>query len=369
MRLMSATAMISLFLLEACRQSPEVAPAEGSATVAADPRTSGLFVPLPQTVDADARKVALGRRLYHDTGLSGDGTLACASCHSIADGGDDGLVVSPGIGGAMGTINSPTVLNAGLNFVQFWDGRAANLEEQAAGPVTNPVEMGAEWPNVLAYLRSDQSYVAEFSAIYPDGITQAAVTNAIAEFESTLITPSRYDAWLRGDDNALTAEEQAGFALFNEIGCQACHNGVNLGGASYQKMGSVRDYFAERGTPLTDADNGRFNVTQNESDRHFFKVPTLRNVALTAPYFHDGAAETLDEAVATMARVNLGRDLDATQVASIVTFLNALSGEIPDVALPVVARPRLAEGSAEGSGEGSGSTAGAAPTEGSANPL
>ncbi|MCB9520189.1 MAG: c-type cytochrome [Myxococcales bacterium] len=331
---------------------------------APDPRTSGVFAPLPEHVEADAKKVALGRQLYHDTRLSGDGTLACASCHSIPDGGDDGAPTSTGIRGQLGPINSPTVLNSGFNFVQFWDGRAADLQAQAAGPVANPLEMGADWPTVVARVAADADYVAAFADAYPGGVSQESITDAIAEFERTLVTPSRFDAWLRGDDSALTDAEKAGFALFNEVGCQACHNGVNMGGATYQKMGAVQDYFAARGTPLTDADNGRFNVTNNEADRHFFKVPTLRNVALTAPYFHDAHATTLPDAVRTMAQVQLGRTLEPAQVDSIVAFLGALTGEIPDVALPVVPQA-VADGSGDAPADGSG----APPADGSAAPM
>lgn len=288
------------------------------------------FAPLPPVDDLPPEKVTLGRRLFHDPRLSGDGTLSCASCHSLDQGGADGRRTSPGIRGQLGPINSPTVLNARHNFVQFWDGRAATLSEQAGGPITNPIEMGNTWAQALETLRGDPSYVEAFRAAYQaTGITAVNVRDALATYEMTLVTPSRFDRYLAGDRGALTADEQAGLREFVNTGCIACHAGVNLGGSMYQKMGLVQNYFTRRGTPLTDADNGRFNVTHAETDRHFFKVPTLRNVALTAPYFHDGSVPTLEEAVQTMGAVQLGRNLDAAQTRRIVTFLRALSGDIP----------------------------------------
>lgn len=310
---------------------------------------------LPPVGLQDANKVTLGRRLFHERRLSGDNTISCASCHAIDHGGVDGLVVSTGIHGQRGGINAPTVLNARFNFVQFWDGRAADLAAQAAGPVANPAEMGNTWPNVENTLRRDPTYVQAFARSYPDGITAANVQNAIATYENTLVTPSRFDRWLTGDNTALNEQEAAGARLFAQVGCTNCHNGNNIGGGTYQKMGAVRDYFTARGH-LTDADNGRFNVTHQESDRHFFKVPTLRNIALTAPYFHDGTATTLEQAIRTMGSVQLGRDLDDAQVASLATFLRSLTGEVPPEALmpataptgaaPAAAAPRPAAAAA-----------------------
>lgn len=319
----------SAVLGAACkRRAEQPAQQAASATPAETPLTA--FAALPPVGDLPAAKVTLGRRLFHDPRLSGDGTISCASCHSLDQGGADGRRTSTGIRGQIGPINSPTVLNARHNFVQFWDGRAADLAAQAAGPVANPAEMGNTWVQVVETLRADPSYVEQFRAAYQaTGITEANVRDAIATYEMSLVTPSRFDRYLGGDRNALTAAEREGLTEFVNAGCTACHTGINVGGTMYQKMGLVQNYFQRRGTPLTDADNGRFNVTHAESDRHFFKVPTLRNVALTAPYFHDGAAATLDEAVRTMALVQLGRTLEPAQVQRIVTFLNALTGEIP----------------------------------------
>ena len=280
----------------------------------------------------------LGRRLFHDTRLSGDGTLSCSSCHSLDTGGAEHRRTSTGIRGQIGPINSPTVLNSSLNFVQFWDGRAADLEAQAAGPVANPIEMGANWDTVVQTLAADERYRTEFDAAFPgQGLTQATVTSAIAEYERSLLTPSRFDRYLRGETAAITDDERRGYETFRDVGCTTCHRGAGIGGGMYQRMGLVNDYFAERGGPITEADLGRFNVTHDEADRHRFKVPTLRNVALTAPYFHDGSRETLEEAVRVMGHVQLNRELDADQVRLIVAFLNSLTGELP-------AHARLPEG-------------------------
>ena len=249
---------------------------------------------------------------------------------------------STGIRGQIGPINAPTVLNAGLNFRQFWDGRAADLAEQAAGPVTNPIEMGASWDKVLASLAEDDAYPAAFAALYPDGITQANVTNAIAEYERDLVTPSPFDRYLRGERDAIPELARQGYETFKAVGCTACHTGQNVGGTMYQKMGLVRDYFTDRGEP-TEADLGRFNVTHAESDRHFFKVPTLRNVALTAPYLHDGSRQTLEETVQVMGRYQLGRELTDEQVKQIVAFLNTLTGELPEHARPAATAAAPAE--------------------------
>ena len=290
--------------------------------------------PVPELNLATTDKVRLGRRLFHDPVLSGDNTVSCASCHSLDRGGADGRRTSLGIHNQVGPINSPTVLNARFQFVQFWDGRATDLRDQAGGPMTNALEMGNTWDGVLAAM-GRTPYRELFQSVYPDGVTQANVRDAIATYEETLVTPSRFDRFLKGAETALTAEERAGAELFVSTGCVTCHQGVALGGTSFQRMGAVQDYFAARGTPLTEADNGRYNVTHNEADRHFFKVPTLRNVAQSAPYLHDGTQATLEDTVRVMARFQLGRTLDATQVTRLVAFLNALTGDLPpDARLP-----------------------------------
>jgi cytochrome c peroxidase len=292
--------------------------------------TAGLPIrPLPASVPHDPRKAALGEKLYHDKRLSGDDTLSCASCHDLGKGGTDQQVVSDGIRGAQGGINSPTTFNAALGFVQFWDGRAPTLEAQAAGPPMNPVEMGsAGWDQIVAKLNRDAAFRKEFEAVYAEGFNEKTITSAIAEFERTLVTPdSRFDRYLAGDETALNASEQRGYELFKANRCATCHVGELLGGKSFERMGRHADYFATRGTPRTAADDGRYNVTKLERDRHLFKVPTLRNVARTAPYFHDGSRKTLREAVDAMAVYQSGRPLTAEEADDVVRFLGTLTGE------------------------------------------
>lgn len=347
-------ACVAGLLLAACggeESSSTSTGTQANATPPAPPRplrelVGDTFAAVAVPADIDRDKMILGRRLFHDTRLSGDGTVSCATCHSMSSGGAEPRATSTGIRGQIGPINSPTVLNAQFNFVQFWDGRAADLLAQAAGPVTNPIEMGAEWPSLLERLRADEGYVQSFGASYGEsGITQANVLDAIVEYERSLVTPSRFDAWLGGDDAALTEDEQRGLRLFVDTGCTTCHTGRNVGGTSYQRMGLVRNYFERRGGRVTEADLGRFNVTHAEEDRHKFKVPTLRNVELTAPYFHDGSERELAGAVRTMAEVQLGRELPAADVTAIVAFLRSLTGELPaDARMPDPSAP--AEGAA-----------------------
>ena len=283
--------------------------------------------PIPQTIDVDARKVELGRALFHDPLLSKDDTVSCASCHDLASGGDDGLKVSIGIEGKPGVINSPTVFNAGFNFKQFWDGRAKTLKAQIDGPVQSPLEMASLWPEVVAKLYQDRDYPALFGAIYTDGINRKNIKNAIAEFEKSLITPnSRFDQWLRGDDGALSPREKQGYALFKDYGCASCHQGANVGGNMFQVFGILNDYFKRRGD-ITDADLGLYNITGNEEDRHSFKVPSLRMAAFTAPYLHDGSAQTLRDAVDAMFEFQLGREAPNDDKNAIVAFIKTLAGE------------------------------------------
>lgn len=285
------------------------------------------ILPLPQTISLNAQKIALGKRLFHEARLSASGTISCASCHNLATGGVDRQPRSRGTDGKMGNINTPTVFNSSFNFRQFWDGRAASLEDQVNGPLQNPAEMGSSWPLTISLLNNDPQYRKTFSAIYKDGIQPQNVRDAIATFERSLITPNaRFDRYLRGDSAAIDKEELEGYRLFTQIGCISCHQGVNIGGNLYQKLGIMEDYFAARGN-LTTADMGLFNVTGKEEDRHYFKVPSLRNVALTAPYLHDSSATTLDDAIETMARYQLGRNLSDTEVARISAFLHTLTGE------------------------------------------
>ena len=285
--------------------------------------------PIDQKLEYDQAKAALGFALFHDTRLSVDNTVSCASCHALETAGVDNHQYSHGVNDQLGGVNAPTVFNAVYNFVQFWDGRAATLADQAAGPPLNPVEMASEsFDQIIAKLKTDKKFVREFNAVYPDGLTAANLTDAIEQFERTLVTPnSAFDKWLLGDDSAITAEELEGYELFKKYDCATCHVGPNLGGLSYELMGLRRHYFAERGLELTHEDNGRFKETQLERDRHRFKVPGLRNVEHTWPYYHDGTRETLEEAVSDMGLYQSGVELTATETDKITAFLKTLTGE------------------------------------------
>lgn len=282
--------------------------------------------PIAEQLEYDEAKAELGRILYHDTRLSIDNTVSCASCHDLSTAGVDNKQYSEGVGGQLGGVNAPTVYNAVYNFVQFWDGRAATLALQAAGPPLNPVEMGCEsFDQIIAKLSKDRALTRAFKAVYPDGWSEANITDAIAQFEHTLITPnSRFDRYLKGDAEAITAEELEGYNLFKKYNCATCHVGPILGGQSYELMGQYADYFAARGTELTVEDNGRFKETSIERDRHRFKVPGLRNVALTAPYFHDGTEPELKEAVCKMGTYQVGVELEDEVEDKIVAFLKAI---------------------------------------------
>ena len=285
--------------------------------------------PIDKTLEYDAAKAALGFALFHDPRLSVDNTVSCASCHALETAGVDNHQYSHGVNDQLGGVNAPTVYNAVYNFVQSWDGRAQTLAAQAAGPPLNPVEMASEsFDQIIDKLKADKKFAKAFKAVYPDGITEANITDAIEQFERTLITPdSAFDKWLRGDDSALTAQELEGYELFKKYDCATCHAGPNLGGLSYELMGLRRHYFAERGLELTHEDNGRFKETGMERDRHRFKVPGLRNVEHTWPYYHDGTRETLEEAVRDMGIYQSGVELTDAETASIVAFLNSLTGE------------------------------------------
>ena len=291
--------------------------------------TNEAIRPVQDSVPVDMRKVILGNLLFHDVRLSADNTVSCSSCHGLNTGGVDNKPFSEGVGGQHGGVNAPTVFNALYNFVQFWDGRAATLADQAAGTPLNPVEMACKsFDEICDKLKADAAFSKAFTEVYPDGINEANITNAIQEFEKTLLTPnSRFDKYLKGDMAALTTEELAGYDLFKKYNCATCHVGENMGGQSYELMGIKQDYFADRGTELTVEDNGRFKETKNERDRHRFKVPGLRNVALTAPYFHDGTQATLEDAVRAMGKYEVGVDLSQQEVKQIVAFLQTLTGE------------------------------------------
>ena len=285
--------------------------------------------PLMAAIPTDSAKVALGFDLYHDTRLSGDNTVSCATCHGLNTAGVDRKQFSEGIHGQFGGVNAPTVYNAALNFVQFWDGRAADLQEQAGGPPLNPIEMGSkDWDEIVARLAADAELTAKFRAVYPDGWSGKNITNAIAEYEKTLISPdSRFDRWLRGDKSALTAAEVEGYERFKAYRCASCHVGKSMGGQSYEYLDLKKDYFADRGGKPLGSDKGRFNASGKEEDMHRFKVPNLRNVELTHPYLHDGTVTTLDEAVRIMGIYCSGLDVPQKDRALIVGFLRTLTGQ------------------------------------------
>jgi cytochrome c peroxidase len=292
------------------------------------------ITPIPDAPKLDPLKVRLGRILFHDKRLSKDNTVSCSSCHDLKRAGQDGQSVAVGINNLKGTINSPTVFNSSFGFRQFWDGRAANLEEQVEGPIHNPIEMDSNWQEVISKLRQDAQIADQFNAIWKEGITQNGIQQAIAEFERSLTTPnSPFDRYLKGDMSALTSDEIKGWHLFRDLGCISCHQGVGIGNNMYANLGVMGDYFADRGRPIVEGDLGRFNVTKNVKDKHVFKVPGLRNIALTAPYFHDGSIDTLEEAATTMARYQLGITLNKQQQKYLVSFLETLTGETLEAGL------------------------------------
>ncbi len=283
--------------------------------------------PLKMPTNLNPQKVELGRLLFHEVRLSKDDSISCASCHNLKKGGTDNAQVSIGIKGRKGPINAPTVYNSGLLLAQFWDGRADTLEDQVDGPVQAEAEMGSLWPEVMAKLYADQEYPALFKAIYADGITRENIKNAIAEFERSLVTvDSPFDRYLQGDENAIDAQAKYGYKLFKNYGCASCHQGANVGGNMFQVFGVLNSYFEKRGN-ITKADRGRYNVTGNDIDKHRFKVPSLRLVALTAPYLHDGTAKTLRDAVDAMFEFQLGREAPNEHKEAIIHFLKTLVGK------------------------------------------
>ena len=291
-----------------------------------------IIDPIAPAKEINLAQVELGKKLYFDPRLSKSGFISCNSCHNLSMGGTDNLKTSIGHNWQQGPINAPTVLNSSMNVAQFWDGRAADLKEQAGGPIANPGEMAFTHTLAIDVLESIPQYVIEFKLVFgTDSINIDLVTQAIAEFEKTLVTPnSRFDQWLLGNKETLSEEELAGYQLFKQSGCAACHNGPAVGGSSFQKMGVVEPYEAK--SPA----EGLSAVTGKDTDRFKFKVPTLRNVELTYPYFHDGEAETLTEAVDVMGRLQLGKKFTKDENAKIVAFLKTLTGDQPSFALPIL---------------------------------
>ena len=321
-------ALALAFVLPSSEPAPEPSPPgfTGPGPLQAD--SAEPILPLGTLAVLDAGKVELGRKLFRETALSGDGTVACATCHDLARGGADARSRSKGSGGGEAAVNTPSILNAALGFRQFWDGRAATLEDQIDGPLHGPHEMASSWPQAVAALARDPAYQAAFAELYPDGVTAANVKDALAEFQRSLPAPAPFDRFLAGDASAISGEAKAGYRSFKSLGCVACHQGTGVGGNMYQRMGLFADYFADRGG-VAAADFGRYNVTGREEDRFVFKVPSLRNVALTAPYFHDGSAATLEEAVRAMAKYQLGREISAGETRAIAAFLASLTAPPP----------------------------------------
>ncbi len=320
-------AVLALVFCSACSKGGEP-PVAGNAI---DASKLQMFEPLPEVMPSKTNpiteeKVALGRMLYYETRLSRSQQIACNSCHSLSNYGVDGQPTSDGHKGQKGNRNSPTVYNAAGHFVQFWDGRAADVEEQAKGPVMNPVEMAMKSEKeAVSVLKSIPEYVDAFKKAFPedkDPITYDNMAKAIGAFERKLVTPARWDKFLRGDQTALTAEEKAGFNAYTAAGCQTCHVGTYLGGNLFQKLGVAKPW------PDT-SDPGREKVTKSEADRMVFKVPSLRNIAKTGPYYHNGQVATLEEAVSKMAEYQLGKTLPPAEVKSITTYLNSLTGDLP----------------------------------------
>jgi cytochrome c peroxidase len=313
---------------------PPAAPPEKPAEPAAamprpilEPAQKAEFKPLPDNYGAPSEAlVTLGRQLFHEKRLSAGQDISCNSCHTLANYGVDGQPTSTGFKGQKGGRNSPTVMNAAGHFKQFWDGRMEQVEDQAKGPVLNPGEMAMKDDKaVVALLKSIPGYEPLFKAAFPDDkdpITWDNYAKAVGGFERKLATPGRFDAWAKGDDKALTEAEQKGAKLFMETGCMACHNGPLLGATGFQKVGAVKPWPNQN-------DHGRKDVTKADVDEMLFKVPSLRNIEKTAPYFHDGQTATLEEAVKMMARHQLGKELTDADTATIVTFLKTLTGDLP----------------------------------------
>lgn len=294
--------------------------------------------PIPTNLKLNQNKVQLGRKLFSDVRLSQDNTISCLSCHNLNTGGTDRLTHSFGMGGIEGVVNAPTVFNSGYNFKQFWDGRAETLEEQINSAILADEMGNSSWLEVLSKLKQDLEYQEEFKMIYPDGITKENIKNAIATYERSLTTPnSRFDQFLKGDHKILTEQEKRGYDLFKAYGCVSCHQGKLVGGNMFQTFGLFGDYFKDRQQrypnqakgEITAADLGRYNVTGNPNDRYVFKVPSLRNIVLTSPYFHDGSVTTLDQAIKIMAKYQLGRGIPQEDVDVIIQFLNSLTGDLP----------------------------------------
>ena len=311
----------ALFCVQTARATP------------ADTDQSQYIRPIPLSMDLDKSKVSLGKILFNDARLSGDNTLSCASCHPLQNGGEDGKSHPVSNQKKDGMINTPTIFNSAFNFRFDWNGGHRTLEDQTETEILHPYRMNTDWDTLLSRLKSDTDYANSFKQINPDGITRVAVIDAITTFIKSLITPnSRFDKYLRGDNNALTAEEVQGYETFINFGCASCHQGINVGGNMFHKLGVFSDFYAGQANPAP-VDLGRFSITGNEEDRYMFRVPSLRNVALTAPYLHNGSVATLAETIRIKAKTQLGRDISEQDIRHIIAFLNTLTGQYQGHAL------------------------------------
>lgn len=316
----SAVVILLTSLLCALKITP--AQAENSEFYRHEP-----ILPIPLKTEVDPDKANLGEKLFFDTRLSSNHQLSCASCHQLDAGGDDNVAMGISTLTDQHIINTPSIFNAQYNFRQNWDGSVKTLEEQIDMVLNNQHEFDNNWADVIAALSEDDALSKDFHNVYQDGITKDNITNALVEFEKTLTTPnSRFDQYLRREDDTLSAKEIKGYLIFKELGCISCHQGVNVGGNLYQKFGVFYNYIAERGD-IKKADFGRMNVTNRQMDAYVFKVPSLRNIAVTAPYLHDGSAETIEEAISIMGKTQLGRTLSINEIHLIKSFLYTLTGK------------------------------------------
>ncbi len=291
---------------------------------------SNAILPVTPPNKKTAERIELGDLLFHDTRLSADNTISCASCHDLSHNGADRRPFSVGVGGALGRIRSPSVYNSVLDFAQFWDGRAEDLQSQVDGPIHDEVEMATDWDAILEKLTADEELVKRFQNTYREGITADTIRDALAAFQTTLVLiDSPFDRWLNGDTTAITPKQLSGYQLFRSYGCISCHQGTNVGGNMYARMGSLENYFDLKGNDISSADLGRYNVTGNPAHRFVFKVPSLRTAALNDFFFHDASASSLEDAIVTMARFQLGRELPPEHIDKIAVFIESLVGSHP----------------------------------------
>jgi len=305
-----------------CVLSATSASAENSGDFRQEP-----ISPIPQEVEIDIAKAELGEALFFDIRLSKDKNIACSSCHQLTAGGDDNVALGFSTSAEQHIINTPSIFNARYNFRQNWNGSNKTLQDQIEAVISSQHEFNNQWSNIVTRLSQDETLNKNFDQIYKDGVTKSNIIDAIVEFENTLITPnSRFDRYLRNEENILTKNEIDGYKAFKDLGCISCHQGINIGGNLYQKFGVFYNYLAERGD-INQVDYGRMNETNRQSDAFVFKVPSLRNIAVTAPYLHDGSAETIEQAIIIMGQTQLGKKLTKQEIFLIKSFLNTLTGE------------------------------------------